>query len=152
MLPTQQKLSGKEINYMLKKWKRIYGEILTFWVIPQYKNNAYHQRAFQIPIKLDKRASMRNMLKRVWYNQAKSIQSLWWSYYKIFASVNKKKLAPLVEYIATQKKTAILNHRWVLVAKDLKFLQKNLAKKSVSIAPKKWPARSTHTKWFVKRK
>ena len=126
MLPKQQKLSSKEINYMLKKWKRIYGEVFTCWVIPQYSNNPYHQRAMQIPIKLDKRASMRNMLKRVWYQEVISIWQIWWSYYKIFVSVNKKKLAPLIEYIASHKKTAILSYRSGLVSKDIEILVKKL--------------------------
>lgn len=126
MLAKKQRLTGKDINYMLKKWKRVYGKVLIFRVIPQYANNKYNQRWFQIPIKVDKRAVMRNALKRKGYEM---VNDFWFDknkYYKIFVSTNKKHINPLVEHIATHKKTAILQYREALCAKDFSILAKEL--------------------------
>ncbi len=129
MLAKHQKLTGKDINYILKRGKRVYGKVCTFLVIPQYTNNAYDQRAFQIPVKLDKRASTRNMLKRVWFWHIAQLQSNSSTsssprkgYYKIFAAINKKNLSPLIELIATHNKTDILTSRKTLLEKDIHFL------------------------------
>ncbi len=121
MLPKHQKLTGKEINYMLKRGKRYYGEYLIFRVIPQYSSNKFSQRAFQISLKVEKRASMRNELKRICFSIIQE-QGEWKKHIKVFASVNKKKAEELKELIATQPKKTIINQRKSFVKRDLKFL------------------------------
>lgn len=135
MLPKKQKLSWKDINYMLKRWVRVYGKIFIFRVIPQYRNNNFHQWAFQIPVKLDKRAVMRNLLKRAWFrcvlhnkNKPNWLLSSSSKYYKIFASINKKNMLPVVQFIASHNKTDILSYRTSLVQKDLTLLSSQLTR------------------------
>ena len=126
MLPQKEKLTGKEINYMLKRGKRYYGEYFIFRVIPQYPNKSYFQRAFQIPLKIDKRATMRNLFKRVCYahvwTASQTLTSWKKSYYKIFASINKKQAPQLKELIATKAKNTIVKTREDLVEKDIRFI------------------------------
>lgn len=127
MSPKYQRLTGKEINYMLKRGKRYYGQFFIFRVIPQYTNKHYNQLSIQIPLKVDKRATTRNMLKRVWYKAAEEFYTPKQHHYvKVFASANKKNIWPLIEYIATQEKTAIVQYRANICKKDFDFLMKSL--------------------------
>jgi RNase P protein component len=107
---------------MLKRGKRYHGKYLTFWIIPQYANNAYHQRAFQVPIKIDKRASMRNMLKRSCYQIVFKRVDTDIKHIKCFAAVNKKKAPELKELIATSDKNTIVATWREYVEKDLSYL------------------------------
>ncbi len=122
MLPKSQKLTWKDINYMLKRGKRVYGKLFTFRVIPQYPQRKFNQWGIQIPLKVVKRASMRNMLKRAGYAHIQ--ESNFWSnkFYKIFVVVNKKHANHLIEHIASQNKSAILQLRTQLLAKDVQLL------------------------------
>ena len=122
MLSKQEKLTGKEINYMLKRGKRYYGEYFIFRVIPQYANKQYDQWAFQIPLKIDKRATMRNLLKRISYAYVWSHTKNTKKYYKIFASVNKKQANHLKELIATTDKNTIVKTRESFIEKEIRFL------------------------------
>ena len=64
-MPAKQKrLSGKEVQFLLRRGEKIYGKLLVFRIRKQYPNIQHNQRSIQIPVKLDKRASMRNLLKR----------------------------------------------------------------------------------------
>lgn len=64
MIPSHKRLSWKDIAYMLRRGKRLYGDIFICMVIDQYPNRPWHQIGIQIPVKCDKRATMRNLLKR----------------------------------------------------------------------------------------
>jgi len=108
---------------MLKRGKRYYGEYFIFRVIPQYSNKNFSQRAFQIPLKIDKSAATRNMLKRAcFFLLANNEGFVSPKQVKVFASINKKKAESLKELIATQPKNAIVNQWKTFVKKDLKFL------------------------------
>jgi RNase P protein component len=50
---------------MLRRGNKRRGKYFGVLTIPQYPNNNFHQISVQIPVKLDKRASMRNELRRV---------------------------------------------------------------------------------------
>lgn len=112
MLPKKQRLTGKEIQYILRRGAKIYGNLFVFRVIAQYPWVRMHQWSVQIPVKLDKRATMRNMLKR----QASTLLQdmfLWsdWSipYAKIFIFVNKQALQDMKDVIASGEKTRIVD-------------------------------------------
>ncbi len=127
MLAKYQKLSGKEINYMLKRWKRVYGKLFTFWSIPQYKNNSFHQWWIQIPNKVAKHATMRHFLKRKGYKSIKSYQeSLWKKYYKTFIVVNKKHAWALKEVIEIGDKEKIGVFREESFKNDVDFFMKKI--------------------------
>lgn len=128
MLVKKKKLNWKEINYILKRWKRAYGEVFIFHIIKQYPNNKYHQWAIQIPKKIEKRATMRNLLKRKMYDMIPDYVFSWSGWYKIFISVNKKQSAALVEHIATHDKVAILQYRSTIIDKDFAILAQSLQK------------------------
>ncbi len=126
MVEKKYKLSWKEINYMLKRGKRYFGEYFIFWVIPQYPNISFNQRAFQIPLKVDKRATVRNLLKRSCYKSISNSTFVSKTYVKVFASINKKNVEPLKELIATQNKTTIVKTWESLISKDLTLLSRKL--------------------------
>ena len=50
---------------MLRRGTKRRGKYFGIMTVPQYPSKHYHQRSVQIPVKLDKRASMRNELKRI---------------------------------------------------------------------------------------
>lgn len=172
MLPKHLKLTGKEINYMLKRWRRIYGKLCTFWVIPQYPQKSYNQRAFQIPTKIDKRASMRNLIKRAWFeyiawshnvstiqcSSQVSTQSLQNMYYKYFVVVNKKQSHQLQHIIATWSKTDIVSYRTTLLDKDIHLVQRSLLNRRSSQVSRHTadhhtrPHKSKHTRSHTKQK
>ena len=113
MLTKHSRLSGKEIQYILRRGGKIYGKLFVFRIIAQYKNISYPQRSVQIPIKLDKRATMRNMLKR----EAKRTfveltgQQKTTPAYKVFIFVNKQGVESWKDVIATWDKTRIVEAR-----------------------------------------
>jgi len=109
MLATKYRLTGKDIQFLLRKGKKIYWKTFVFIVFKQYPQRSYMQRSVQIPVKLDKRAVMRNLLKRTAKNifvkmsEKNSIPAC-----KVFIFVNKKSLEPFKDIIATHKKTDIV--------------------------------------------
>jgi len=123
MIPRKHKLTGKEINYMLRKWKRIHGNVFTYLIVDQYRNKTHHQRWVHISIKISKKATMRNQIKRLIYSAVK--EKYWTSrHYKIFISINKKFLPQIISSLERLEKTAILNYRKKQIQSDLHMLSK----------------------------
>jgi RNase P protein component len=88
-------------------------------MVPQHRHRRYTQRSIQIPIKLDKRATMRNLLKRFAREEFCEIFSSYKGMHmRLFIFVNKKTLASFKDTIATQKKTSIVNAWKTLCKKD----------------------------------
>jgi len=111
MLSKEQRLNGKEIAYILRKGQKVYGEFLVFRFIPQYKNVPYRQASIQIPLKLDKRAVVRNMLKRKALIQFETLMKEYNYTFKVFIFVNKQSLHPLKEALESKEKRHILSLR-----------------------------------------
>jgi len=119
MIPSHKRLTGKDIQYGLRRWKKLYGDMFICSVFDQYPNRKRHQVSIQIPVKLDKRATTRNRLKKV---AMAVFQDLLEEYYtphkKRFVFVNKKHLQEMKEILATSSKTTIVKRRREYCVKD----------------------------------
>ncbi len=91
-----------------------------FVVFPQYANRKYHQLSVQIPIKVDKRSTTRNLLKRNAVDVGWEVikENRLNSYLKIFVFVNKNAAQSLQELIATKEKTTITQQRQEICRQD----------------------------------
>ncbi|MDP2669672.1 MAG: ribonuclease P protein component [bacterium] len=120
MLSKQHRLSGKQINFLLGRGKKLHGSHFVLVYFPQHTRIPYTQRSVTIPVKLDKRASMRNFLKRhaklifleLWASRQQSSRR------QFFIFLNKKTLDEFKQLIATGDKTAILTYRKQACAED----------------------------------
>ena len=74
MLNKKYKLTGKDINFLFKQQKIIPGKYFSFFFYPQYPNKNYNQFALQVPLKLSKKATHRNRIKRLIFNWIKDNQ------------------------------------------------------------------------------
>lgn len=142
MLPKKQRLNGKDIAYILRKGQKVYGKFLIFRFIPQYKNLRYRQASIQIPVKLDKRATRRNMLKRHALIQFEHMMKEKNQYFKIFIFVNKQSLQPLKEALESKEKTHILSLREAQCKKDFSLFFQKLWKHS-------WP---NFRRWSIRQR
>jgi ribonuclease P protein component len=81
-----------DVQFLLRKGKKIHGEHLVFVVFPQYQNRKYHQLSIQIPVKVDKRATMRNLFKRTALDVGRKIleEKKLPTFLKVFVFVNKQ--------------------------------------------------------------
>lgn len=122
MIPSYKRLTWKDIAYMLRRGKKYYGDLFVCVVIDQYTNRPRHQVWIQIPVKLDKRATMRNQLKRaaqwvfweeLWglHSDVGTSKQMSGRYKKRFIFVNKKQMQSLIELLATSWKTTIVKKR-----------------------------------------
>ncbi len=64
MIPKHNRLTTKDINYIIKQWKRYHDIWRTYIWIPQYHNRCYHQISAQLSTKFHKHANIRNSCKR----------------------------------------------------------------------------------------
>ena len=117
MLSKKYKLTWKDINFIFKKQKIIPWRYFSFFVWPQYPNRDYNQFGIQIPLKVSKRSTKRNFIKRLIYEfiREKELYSKTfnWKYLKIFIITNKKAIPLLTEILnkkdKLEKKENILN-------------------------------------------
>lgn len=65
MLAKKYRLTWRDIQYMLRRGSKTRGTYFWCMTVAQYPNASYHQRSVQISVKVDKRAVMRNELKRI---------------------------------------------------------------------------------------
>lgn len=120
MFEKKCRLSGRDIQYILRQGGKIYGNLFVFRIVPQYSHRSYIQWSIQIPVKLDKRATMRNTLKR----QAKHIFATYMLeqkphlHYKVFIFVNKQAVVSWKDTIATQEKRCIVDKRSISCKAD----------------------------------
>ena len=107
--------------------KKIYGKHFVCIYFPQRHHISHTQWSVSIPVKLDKRATMRNRLRR----HAKeifvslytlSVQHHW----QCFLFLNKQSLEELQKLIASKNKTAILSYRQQICQKDFQFFASSL--------------------------
>jgi len=67
MIAKKYRLTTKDIHYILKRGYRHKGQLFVFLTIPQYTQRPYHQRSLSVPVTLDKRATVRNTIKRSFF-------------------------------------------------------------------------------------
>lgn len=95
MLKKNYRLTTKDIHYMLRRAMRYKSELFVFLTIPQYSNKQYHQRAISVPVLFDKRAVVRNSIKRLFFDTISDYSLLLnqpfsrFGYQKIFVYFNK---------------------------------------------------------------
>lgn len=116
MLKKYNRLTWKDINFLYKKQQIFFSKNFTFFYYRQYKNRLYNQISINVPIKLSKKATKRNFIRRTLYSSVReSIEFdnlLWWMYYKIFVTMNSK----YIEYLSP----LISNRNFAKVDKSLK--------------------------------
>lgn len=119
MLPSHKRLTGKDVQYWLRRGKKLYGSTFVCVVFDQYPNRKRHQASIQIPVKLDKRATTRNRLKKVAMSVfQEELLKIKHQYKKRFIFVNKKHIASMVDVLATSSKTTIVKERRERCKKD----------------------------------
>ncbi len=93
--PRKQRLKGKEVRFLFRKRQVFVQGYFIFYFFLQYPNIQHHQISFQVPLLFSKKATLRNQLKRSFLTQ---IDPQWMEqkiagrYYKVFITLNKKKL------------------------------------------------------------
>jgi len=119
MLPSHKRLTWKDIQYWLRRGKKVYGTMFAWSIFDQYPNRKRHQCSVQIPVKLDKRATTRNRLKKVALAVFQDLlKEHYVPYKKRFIFVNKKHLQEMKEILATSSKTTIVKARREYCKKD----------------------------------
>lgn len=123
MLPKDQRLTWRDIQYLLRRGRKYYGNVFVMTMVPQYPNKPVHQYAIQIPNKLDKRATMRNLLKRhAMHILEEHLEEADWPRLKAFFFINKQQIDSRRPPLATLWKTAIVEQRKHLCKKDFTAL------------------------------
>ncbi len=93
MLKKNNRLTWKDINFLVKHWKFIRWWMFNFSIYKQYQNKKLNQLSVNIPLKLTKRAVIRHKIKRIIlrYLKEKEIQetTIKEKYRKIFITLNK---------------------------------------------------------------
>lgn len=119
MLKKNNRLNGKQINWLMGRGRKMFGKHFGYVVFPQRHFIPQTQWSITIPVKLDKRATMRNLLKR----HARIVFLEQWHHFQMptnrqcFIYVNKKVIDELKQRIATENKTAIINY-WITLCRQ----------------------------------
>lgn len=99
MLPSDSRLTSKDVRYIQKVRKIAFSDHFRVQRVPQYPNRAYHQISLYIAADKIHKASWRHYLKRRLIEIVKSwkpalfadrLKVKSWEYYKIFLSLNPK--------------------------------------------------------------
>ncbi|UFX83379.1 ribonuclease P protein component [Candidatus Absconditicoccus praedator] len=133
MLKKRYKLTGKDINFLFKKQNIVHGKYFSFFWFYQYPNRKYNQFAFQVPLKLSKKATTRNFIKRQLFEYIKKKQyekkTFNGGYYKVFIVFNKKTIAFLKENVESEQKKLIKEQILDFFAFSFNNLNKFLGKR-----------------------
>jgi ribonuclease P protein component len=108
MLAKKYKLTRKDVNFIFKKQKVVPGKYFSFFVWPQRPNRAYNQFGFLPPVKLTKKATLRNFIKRIVFDYIRNdqiyLKPLDGKYWKIFIIFNKKTISNLAPKLSNISK------------------------------------------------
>lgn len=119
MLQKKNRLTGKQINWLMGRGRKMFWKHFGYVVFPQRHFIPLTQWSITIPVKLDKRATMRNLLKRhariVFFEQRNKYQMP--TNRQCFIYVNKKVIDELKQRIATDNKTTIINY-WITICRQ----------------------------------
>lgn len=121
------RLTGRAIQFLLRRGTKKRGQRFGYIYTVQPNHRSFHQRSIQIPVKVDKRATIRNLLKRhasLIFQQC--LQSFSIPYGKFFIFVNKQSIDALGKLIATSSKSAIVSERKKYCEHDFMSFMKNV--------------------------
>lgn len=108
MIKKKYHLNAKEVNYLTKKRNYFSKGMFSFFYIPQYSNNLFHQCSFHVTIKISKEAVRRNFIRRVimkYLEEQKLIfQAFQEKYFKFFININKYSLEKIQQLIEKKDK------------------------------------------------
>lgn len=99
MLSKLFRLKWKDINFLVRRRKYVPTEFFGFMYFDQYPNLKYNQISVNIPLKYNKKAVYRNILKRIMIKHIQEKELIKtrinWKFYKIFVTLNKKNITEL---------------------------------------------------------
>lgn len=129
MLAKKYRLTWRDIQYMLRRGRKNRWTYFGAMTVAQYPSKSYHQRSIQISVKVDKRAVMRNELKRIArevFEELLAHHSVWKkTHLKRFIFINKKWIDEWAQKLTHKPKS------------DRKALWKSYCKKDfITILPK----------------
>ena len=103
MLKTRFRLKWKDVNFLVRKRRYFSTKFFGFFYFDQYPNLKYNQISVNIPLKYNKRAVNRALLKRAMlvYLQENLFETkeINGKFYKIFVSINKNNIWELKSQI-----------------------------------------------------
>lgn len=108
MLAKPFRLTGKDINFLTRKRQFVPGWLFNFFYVKQYPNKQFNQISVNIPLKFDKRAVHRRIVKRAVIKsiEQKNFQEIKikGQFYKLFVFLNKKMAPELAQKFASLDK------------------------------------------------
>jgi ribonuclease P protein component len=123
MIAKRYRLTSKDINYILRKGKKIHTPWFSIFVIPQYSSNNYHQVSPQISTKIHKRSTVRNPIRRAIidgiYTQLSSIHL---PFGKFLVMPNKQQEQKRIERLASMEKKNIYTSILQRIQQDIFIL------------------------------
>ncbi len=119
MIAKHMRLRTQDIQRLLRRGQKLSGKKFLFLTQRQLPHKP-SQWGFQLPVKVDKRAVVRNMCKRVFYDLAwggdtSGIPT------RTFVCLHKDAFAEVIQLIATGDKTTILETRKQWCTQDLAY-------------------------------
>lgn len=128
MLKKIYRLTWKDVNFIHKKQNIIFGKFFSFFYYDQYPNKSYNQFSINIPLKLSKKATLRNQLKRSLYKLLVDMWVIWKhfnnKFYKVFVVLNKKILPDIQQTIENLDKKNINQYIDNIFSEDFSKLQR----------------------------
>ncbi|NOZ43594.1 MAG: hypothetical protein GXP45_00185 [bacterium] len=114
MLAKVFRLTGKDINYLTRRRQFINAGLFNVFYVKQYPNRKFNQISVNIPLKFDKRAVQRRIVKRAVLQIIEKgewkEQRIKGEFYKIFIFLNKKKAPELAQKFASMDKKDKINY------------------------------------------
>ncbi|MFA5747850.1 MAG: hypothetical protein WC872_01930 [Candidatus Absconditabacterales bacterium] len=111
MLAKKYRLKGKDVIFLSKKRQYFYSDLFGFFYSNQYPNLNFNQISFHVSIKLSKKSSHRNIIKRAVMNYIRenniSKTLINQKFRKFFINLNKNKIPQFQKSIEKFDKKAI---------------------------------------------
>jgi RNase P protein component len=122
MQPSHQRLTRRDIYVLLRRGYKHHRQLFSYYRTPQHRRSPRSQWSIQIPVKLDKRATVRNRLKRIAIEEFEHalFDASVHAHYKAFVVLQKKSIPKLVQMIASTDKRHIVQSRRRLCKDDFR--------------------------------
>lgn len=132
MLSKKFRLRTKDVKFLVHKRNYFTSGFFWFFYIAQYDNLKFNQTSCHISLKLSKRATDRNIIKRAVYNRLldQNFPSLiyWKKHYKIFIMLQKSKIDDFKKQIENLKQKDIVAFVYKCIWKSISDLGNHLSK------------------------
>lgn len=96
MLLHSHRLRSKDVRFLTKKRQYFGWWMFGFFYVKQYPNVKNNQFSFHVSIKLSKKSTVRNKIKRLIMNYLRDTNAVklafWEDFYKVFIILNKNKI------------------------------------------------------------